>query len=185
MIPDMYGYIYKITFPNGSFGLKEECFYIGQKKSTSIVETYFGSGKKVQDWFAKRGLNSRNCNVLKASNYGVHREILAIAKNQEELNFLEFMFIKPFLGSTNCLNLCNGGNMPKITNELKQKISECTRVAMKDQTIYKKYRAAIENYYRENHNEISMKAKLRALKTKNYEKMNSKNREKKSNNLGR
>ena len=58
----MYGYIYKIIFPNGSFkNSNGEPFYIGQHKSDNFDDNYYGSGRKVTDWFKKRGLKSDNC----------------------------------------------------------------------------------------------------------------------------
>ena len=173
----MYGYVYKIIFPIGSFGNNEtESFYIGQKKSNKIVETYFGSGRKVSDWFKKRNLNSRNCNLQKAEKLGIKREILAKAESYEELNQLEYEYIEKNLNNISCLNLISGGKMPNMTSELRKKISEKTKEAMAKDNVYKKYITAQREYYIKNKEEVSKKSRERVRKTKNYNKMNEKNR---------
>lgn len=175
----MYGYIYKIIFPIGSFKNTEtESFYIGQKKSNKIVETYFGSGRKVSDWFKKRNLSSRNCKPQKAEKLGIKREILAKAESYEELNRLEYEYIEKSLNNIACLNLISGGKMPNMTKELRKKISEKTKEAMTKNETYKKYIKSHREYYIKNKEEISKIAKERAKKTKNYNKMNEKNRQK-------
>lgn len=172
----MFGYIYKIIFPAGSFGNEKESFYIGQKKSERIIETYFGSGTKVRDWFKKRGLNSRNCDFKKAEELGIKREILAEANSYEELNLLEYNYIKDYLGDISCLNLISGGKMPNMTPELRKKISEKTKEAMAKDEVYKKYITAQREYYIKNKEEVSKISRERVFKTRNFEKMNEKNR---------
>lgn len=174
----MYGYIYKTIFPAGSFGNPEESFYIGQKKSEKLVETYYGSGVIIFDYFKSKGLNSRNCNPKKAAEIGIRREILAEANSFEELNQLEYEFILKYIGSVSCINLAQGGRMPNMTKELRQKISEKTKEAMKKDEVYDKYIKAHRKYYIENKEKISAEARERVYKTKNFDKMNIKNREK-------
>ena len=86
----MYGYIYKIIFPNGSFkNSNGEPFYIGQHKSDNFDDNYYGSGRKVTDWFKKRGLKSDNCKKEDAEKLGIKKEILKVAFSAEELNKYE------------------------------------------------------------------------------------------------
>ena len=172
----MFGYVYKIIFPAGSFNYEKESFYIGQKKSERIVETYFGSGRKISDWFKKRGLNSRNCDFKKAEELGIKREILAEANSYEELNLLEYNYIKDYLDDMSCLNLISGGKMPNMTPELRKKISKKTKEAMAKDDVYKKYITAQREYYINNKEEVSKISRERVRKTKNYNKMNKKNR---------
>lgn len=83
----IYGYIYKTTLPDLRY-------YIRQKKGSSIDLNYWGSSKHLNNWFLKYlGFPSNNCLFKLADDYGVEREILAYAWDQDELNLLERHFI--------------------------------------------------------------------------------------------
>ena len=102
----MYGYIYKITVPT-SIG---NYYYIGQKKSDTLIETYFGSGKKINDWFLKHTKHkSRWCPKEIADKVGVIREILEWCNSQTELSQKEIFYIEKQRLSGNCLNIADGG----------------------------------------------------------------------------
>lgn len=89
-----YGYIYKTFLPSETHG---ECFYIGRKKSPTVINDYWGSGKYVYDYIAKHGTD------------GLRREILAWADSEEELNKLEIAFIAEGKKHENCMNFHDGG----------------------------------------------------------------------------
>jgi len=94
-----YGYIYKTTFPIGSFKMKDEQpFYIGQHKRSEFDSKYFGSGRKVTMWIKKHGTLKLIC------------EVLAWAETHEELQKLEELYVNPRLGEKLCLNLYPGGH---------------------------------------------------------------------------
>lgn len=102
----MYGYIYKITVPT-STGIY---YYIGQKKSNTLVENYFGSGKKINDWFLKHTkYKSRCCPKSVAENFGIIREIICWCNSQIELSEQEKYYINQQRISGNCLNIADGG----------------------------------------------------------------------------
>ena len=63
-------------------------FYIGQKQATKIIESYYGSGRKLRDYFNKhcyrkwtRWIHSDEAKLL-----GLEREILDTAESIDELN---------------------------------------------------------------------------------------------------
>lgn len=164
----MYGYIYKITLPYGSFNNSEgEPFYIGQKKSDVLDDAYYGSGTKISDWFRSKGFKSSNCKKSDAEKLGVKKEILKIAFSQEELDNLEYEEIHKVLNENLCLNLCDGGHRGIATIELKEKISKNTKKAMEQPEVYKKYKENHSRYFRDNKEFISKQSKERAEKTGN------------------
>lgn len=179
----MNGYIYKITFPNGSFRLNGCPFYIGQKKSTTTDDDYYGSGRKVRDWFRARGLNSRHCKKDVVEQLNVKKEILHIIDEsddlllREKLNSLENMEINKHLNNELCLNLIAGGRQPYCSEETKKKISIATKKAMHTTDVYLRFRKAHSEYFTKNKEQISQISRERVKKTKNYEIMNQKNLE--------
>lgn len=175
----MYGYIYKIIFPLNSFHLEGYPFYIGQKKSNTVDDNYYGSGRKVRDWFKSRGLNSRNCSQENILKLNIKKEILFIVEDspnsQEILNNYEFIEINKYKDNSLCLNLRDGGNQGVLSLQTKQRISENTKKAMANPTIYQKYKEAHNKYYTENKEKVSELAKQRVYQTKNYIQMNKNN----------
>lgn len=167
----MYGYVYKIIFPEGSFGVSGCSFYIGQKKGKSIDEFYWGSGTKVIDWFKKRGKQSWHSD----KSFGAIRKILCECESQDELNEKECFYVNCHLGESLCLNLVAGGSHPFATDELKQKISINTKIAMQRPEVKEKYRKSLKTRFTEDTLKKMSKA---AKKNKNYLKMNKSNIEK-------
>lgn len=106
----MFGYIYKTTIINPSSKLHNH-FYIGQKQSITVVENYYGSGRKLRDYIKKHinKSNFKNINSKEAESLGLHREILASAEDINELNTLEAKFVNQELDNPLCLNLMTGG----------------------------------------------------------------------------
>lgn len=98
---ERYGYIYKTYIPSKTYG---ERFYIGRKKSSIVVESYFGSGKFVFDYIEKHGTA------------GLRRDILAWAYSEEELNALEIHFIAEGKKFPNCTNMHDGGGSWDVIN---------------------------------------------------------------------
>ena len=107
----IYGYIYKTTLPDGRV-------YIGQKKGWPMVETYYGSGKHLDNWFLKYlGYHSKNCPSHIAEHEGVQRECLDCALDAVELNLLERFYISLLMDthdSSEYLNMHAGGNNKDI-----------------------------------------------------------------------
>lgn len=93
-----YGYIYKTTLPHG--------FYIGRKKSATVVDDYFGSGVCIYRYVEKHGTR------------GLKREILAWADSENDLNELEILFIAEGKNHRDCLNLHDGGGSWDVINRL-------------------------------------------------------------------
>lgn len=75
-IPQMYGYIYSIQ------NKLDGKYYIGQRKSTTIQDSYFGSGVYLNNAIKKHGKEN------------FKKEILAICDNQEQLDNREIWFIE-------------------------------------------------------------------------------------------
>lgn len=101
-----YGYIYKITIPVSGKNMS----YIGQKKSNTVCENYFGSGRKINDWFKKHtGYKSRCCPASEAIKVGVKREILCWCNDAQTLSNREIEFINKQREIGDCLNIADGG----------------------------------------------------------------------------
>ena len=90
----IYYYTYKITCLKGSW---KDRFYFGKHHTTNLNDNYFASGKFINDYRKKYGLE--NC----------IREILAFYNSEDELNKAEYDLIHPWLGNEQCLNICEGG----------------------------------------------------------------------------
>lgn len=106
----MFGYIYKTTIKNKNSKLFDH-FYIGQKQSPIIVESYYGSGKKLRDYFNSYCDRkwSRKIHKDEVEKLGLTREILATAENINELNELEEYYVNKELDNPLCINLMTGG----------------------------------------------------------------------------
>lgn len=99
-----FGYIYKITLPNGKF-------YFGKKESPRVLDYYWGSGRYIKDWF-KKHFNKKSCDcpssVVKGS--GVKREIIFWAGHRECLKTMEKIVIgNLWKNNPDCVNMCEGG----------------------------------------------------------------------------
>lgn len=106
MVDEYYGYVYKILVPVHG----QHMFYIGQKKSSKIVRTYFGSGVKINSWFKKHTKhNSKWCPQKIAESAGIQREILCWCTTSEELSEKEIFYINEQRKQNNCLNIADGG----------------------------------------------------------------------------
>ena len=109
----MYGYIYKTTC------LVNNKIYIGQKKSNSFKETYFGSGINI----------TKALKRYEKINFKV--ELLEWCENQSQLDKREVYYINQFNSQDPSIgyNLTNGGQSrfftgQKHSEESKQKMSE-------------------------------------------------------------
>lgn len=102
-----YYYTYKITCTEGSF--KDKIYY-GQHKTNDLNDGYKGSGKKLLDYYKKY-----------PTSYTM--EIIQFYSNLDELNKAEYELIEPHLGKDYCLNLRDGGNQGKCSEELRLQIS--------------------------------------------------------------
>ena len=109
-----YGYTYEILIPT-SDGIKH---YYGKKECNSksgenmIVESYWGSGVIIKDWFLKHTdgvYTSRRCPEEIAKKLGVKRFILNFYKTKKELSIAEKNLIKKHLGKDYCINIAEGG----------------------------------------------------------------------------
>lgn len=105
-----FGYIYKITLPDGRF-------YFGKKESAKELDYYYGSGRKIKDWFTKHiGKRSCDCPSKYAKQFGVKREIIWWASNRNCLNCMEKIIIgNLYKNNKTCMNLCEGGTFGGAT----------------------------------------------------------------------
>ena len=143
-LKENYGYVYKTTLPNGQF-------YVGQKKSKILIETYYGSGVKLRTWFKENiGYDSTRCPKEKADEADIKREILAWASSAEELSNKEIFYILQ-LKSENMLNV----SMSPYQRDI------------------------LEEYYKNPKTKefFSQQSRERVYYTKNFNKMNEKNKE--------
>lgn len=110
----MYGYIYKVTVNNPDSSWHNH-YYIGQKKASTVINSYYGSGTKISSYQKKYG------------SYGLQREILCTAQSKEELNRLEFEAIGD-LWETDplCMNTRSGGGQTGFHHsaEVRARISD-------------------------------------------------------------
>lgn len=101
----MYGYVYKISFPNG------KC-YIGSHKSEVFDEKYWGSTQVLDYWKELFFIGKEN----------VKREILCWCENDESLREMERLCI------ANCKNEMFNIQLPKNTQKLKRKEEILTNI---------------------------------------------------------
>ena len=123
-----YGYIYK-TIVHTSEGIK---IYIGQHKWNKYPEVdlnYWGTGTKILDWLKKhyKVTRGRFVDINIVDKNILQREILAWAKNKEQLDNLEKEFIQPHLAKDYCWNLVDGGSTPTWTKEAKLHLSQAQK----------------------------------------------------------
>ena len=126
----MFGYIYKTTITNPKSSLNNH-FYIGQKQSTKIIEGYYGSGKKLRDYFNKNCKRkwSRTIYPDEVALLGLSREILSYAENIDELNQLEAYYVDKELNNPLCMNLMTGGYGRVVKKEVIERMAEHKREA--------------------------------------------------------
>ena len=100
-------YIYKITCLTGSW---EGFYYYGKHETYNLDDKYFASGRKINDYKKKYGLE--NCK----------REIVSYHASRKELNKAEYDVIHKNLHDVKCLNIAEGGHgypLENLTNEEK------------------------------------------------------------------
>lgn len=118
---DRIRYIYKITLTNPESSLFNH-YYIGQRTTSNIDDRYTGSGVYVRNYFRKYGKD----NTYK-------KEILAYAKDQEELNRLEAEYIGDLYDTDPlCLNMKAGGDHAPLSKESRKKLSETLKQRYED-----------------------------------------------------
>ena len=169
----MYGYIYKITLPKGTFNKDYDVWYYGQKTG-EFDENYWGSGTLISKYFKSFGYKSNNCKPNEFTSK-LKREIICYCNTVEELNNKEYEIIHPELNNKNCLNLCEGGRQPIPSEKLKERISTATKKAIWTDDVRQKYLKSLETRFTE---ETRKKMSEAAKTNKNYIKMNEKNRQK-------
>lgn len=126
----MFGYIYKTVIINPNSSLHQH-FYIGQKQSPAFLDYYYGSGKKLRDYFNKHCNRKWSRHIYKeeAKSLGLHREILATAENIDELNSLEEYYVNKELNNPLCLNLMTGGLGRVVKKEVVESMAQTKRNA--------------------------------------------------------
>jgi hypothetical protein len=98
----MFGYIYKIIWPDGKY-------YIGRHKGHTTVDYYWSSSTYMARWKEKRGLSfkhnaSTHHEILK---FGLKKEIMHVCYSKEELNQKEDEEIaKVYKKDPLCMNWC-------------------------------------------------------------------------------
>lgn len=127
----IYRYIYKITCTGGSFNNK---FYFGQHTTNDLNDNYKGSGRLINDYYKKYP-------------DAYIKEIILFCDTQEELNQAEYDIIKPWLNNTMCLNLRDGGNQGRFSDETKQKLSEASKGKTKSEIQKQKQSLAMKGKY--------------------------------------
>lgn len=126
----MFGYIYKTVIINPNSSLHQH-FYIGQKQSPVFLDYYYGSGKKLRDYFNKHCNRKWSRHIYKeeAELLGLRREILATAENIDELNSLEEYYVNKELNNPLCLNLMTGGLGRVVKKEVVEGMAQTKRNA--------------------------------------------------------
>lgn len=110
-----FGYIYKITLPNGKF-------YFGKKESKKVLDYYWGSGRYIKDWFKKHfGRKSCDCPSKYTKGSGVKREIVFWAGHRECLKTMEKIVIgNLWKNNPDCVNMCEGGTFGGAVTQTEQ-----------------------------------------------------------------
>lgn len=126
----MFGYIYKTVIHNPKSSLHQH-FYIGQKQSSVFLDYYFGSGKKLRDYFNARCNRKWSRHIYKeeAELLGLRCEMLASAENIDELNQLEAYYVDKELNNPLCMNLMTGGYGRVVKKEVIEKMAKHKREA--------------------------------------------------------
>lgn len=107
----MFYYTYLVVCTEGKFQGK---VYFGCHRTSNLNDGYIASGKLIR-------------NYLKKYPNDYYREIIKFYSSEEELQEAERELIKPHFNKDYCLNLCEGGLFGKMTNEIRQKISNKKR----------------------------------------------------------
>lgn len=124
----MFGYIYKTVIRNPKSSLHQH-FYIGQKQSSIFLDYYFGSGKKLRDYFNTHCNRKWSRHIYKeeAQLLGLQCEFLATAENIDELNKLEEYYVNKELNNPLCLNLMTGGLGRTVKKEVVESMAKTKR----------------------------------------------------------
>jgi len=125
-----YGYIYKTTIQTS----KGEIIYFGQHKKSHFDKNYYGSGRKIGDWFKKHKNDFKD---------KIKVELLEWAYSLNEINNLEAKYVEPHLDKEYCWNLRNGGNQVGFTEEHRKNISEANKGKIRTDEMKEKQRQAM------------------------------------------
>ena len=94
-----YTYLIYVNDPKSSF---YGCIYYGQHRTDNLLDGYVCSGRLLSQKWLKKHPN------------GYYRKILHLYNSDEELNRAEYELIRPHLGKSYCLNLCDGGRFGRL-----------------------------------------------------------------------
>lgn len=124
----MFGYVYKTVIHKPKSSLHRH-FYIGQKQSSVFLDYYFGSGKKLRDYFNAHCNRKWSRHIYKeeAELLGLRCEILATAESIDELNQLEEYYVNRELSNPLCLNLMTGGLGRTVKREVIENMAKTKR----------------------------------------------------------
>lgn len=165
-----FGYIYKITLPNGKF-------YFGKKESPRELDYYWGSGRYIKDWF-KKHFNKKSCDCPSeiVKNTGIKREIIFWAGNRECLKTMEKIVIgNLWKNNPNCVNMCEGGTFGGAVKQTKQSRKNHS-IALKGKKKTIEHVEAVRKALKDN-KKLKIKAKEEWAKPGFKEKMAEKHRQ--------
>jgi hypothetical protein len=107
----MYGYIYKIIFPEGAFKKKGKPYYIGRRKIYPGTDNYYGSGIMLMRWISSK-INRpyhQTLHANEAKQIGLEKQILSYYKDEDSLNTAEIKILEACLKDELCINIRKGG----------------------------------------------------------------------------
>lgn len=164
-----YGYIYK-TIIHTTEGIR---IYIGQHKWNKYPEidlNYWGTGTKILDWLKKhyKVTQGRFVDINIVDKNILQREILAWAKNKEQLDNLEKEFIQPHLNKEYCWNLVDGGSTPIWTEEARLHLSNALKGKKVSEETRKKLGRAFKG---KKQSPEAIKARTKTFKGKKHSKL--------------
>lgn len=123
----MYYYTYLVICTEGNFKGK---IYFGCHRTKKLNDGYIGSGRKLKDY-------------LKKYPTGYYREIIRYYNSDEELKQAERELIKQHLNKDYCLNLCEGGQWGKLSEEIRKEIGKKVSLSLKGHIVNNETRKKI------------------------------------------
>lgn len=125
----MYYYTYLVICTEGKFKGK---VYFGCHRTKKLNDGYIGSGRKLKDY-------------LKKYPNGYYREIIAYYNSEEELKQAERELISPHLNKSYCLNLCEGGQWGKLSDDILKEIGRKVSISNKGHVVTDETRKKISS----------------------------------------
>ena len=130
----MYGYLYKIIFPEGAFKKNGKPYYIGRRKIYPGTDNYYGSGIMLIRWITSKIKRPYHQTLREneAKQIGLEKQILGFYKDSNSLDKAEIKMLETCLKDGLCINIRKGGlegglSRFELSKQTKEKISKAVK----------------------------------------------------------